>query len=208
MQCPITLEPINTVCELTTCGHAFEYMAIINYVFNGVNNGCPLCRTPFTFNNIYLSRNLQNYINLYNNRNDASTQTQFISPVEVVWKRMVEATKPLFNVGADDHFRIIDADDFINSASNTISHEQAVIRLNERFYDGRPIPIDRYVYQSSVDDVASLARTLALTGYFVYDLFKINSTRGLHRYVLYTKPTKLNGNVVHLSKYKRLSNRI
>lgn len=219
MNCPITLEPINRVAELTTCGHAFEYEAILTHYHVGTSR-CPVCRTPFTLFDIYCSRNLQNYMH----RVEVSTQTE-PTAVQNVWAtitqylnyvdnsvRNVAAAlmvnrQPAFTVGHNDCFRVVEPDSFINPTSSTIRDEQSIIALNERFYDGNPIKLNRFVYQTQSNDVKSVARTLALTGYFVYDLFAIN--RGpLYRYVLYSKDNKLSGTPVTLSKYRRFSTRL
>lgn len=59
--CPISQEPIQYVAEITTCGHLFEYQALITSLYHG-SRICPMCRAPFEFENVYHSPTLQKLI--------------------------------------------------------------------------------------------------------------------------------------------------
>lgn len=87
-----------------------------------------------------------------------------------------------------------------------------IIRL-ARFQCTHPhLKILRYVYQHRSDDVLEVARHLQRAGYFVYDLFELANRvvrrPTLHRYVLYSADTLVDGSPNLLSCYRRLSTRV
>lgn len=92
-----------------------------------------------------------------------------------------------------------------------------IIPLNQAFIN-RIIPIhcthphikiNKYVYQHNSTDPLTVARALAQAGYFVYDLFLLNSfSNRLRRYVLYSCDTLANGRPNVLSMFVRYAQRI
>lgn len=210
--CPISLEPIQFVAELTTCGHIFE--AFMLYEHAQHSNLCPVCREIFRFSNIYHSRTLQNIISRDYNAKDISTQcdTDHAESHTIDNSTQTEITiePQTITLSFNDVYRVIDLNrGYVNPESNNIKHLTNVNINNQRFKfdDITRVPINRYVYQSNIVDVEELAGILSVNNYFVYDLIPINNT-GLRRYILYTIQHKLDGSFVTLSKYKNISNRL
>lgn len=52
--CPITLKIMMEPCMITSCGHTFEKIAILQ-ILSQQSNGCPFCRTPFNISHLSLN---------------------------------------------------------------------------------------------------------------------------------------------------------
>jgi hypothetical protein len=102
-----------------------------------------------------------------------------------------------------------------NPESANLRLEPVVDHLNRNFInhlipqacDHPHIVIRKYAYQHNSDSLVVVAKHLARAGYYVYDLFRVSVTNGLHRYVLYSCDVKDDSSPVMLSRYVRSSPR-
>lgn len=70
------------------------------------------------------------------------------------------------------------------------------------------VVIRKYVYQHSSDSIVEVAKLLARQGYYIYDLFIINKTNGLNRFVLYSCDVRDDGSDNNLSRFKSIQSRL
>lgn len=177
--CPISQSMIKQVCRLS-CGHIFDVSSFFGVIVSG-SNLCPVCRASFTLRDIKSDHVIQGIIDCFKTTRDASTQTgdsDFLIDEPLI---IVENTIP--------PFRLVDLEtEPINIASSELdTNDPDLIEMNARFVrsDGRPTPIWKYNYQSTLN-LAQVLQRLLDDGYLVYDLFKIATHNGLHRYRLYS----------------------
>lgn len=103
-----------------------------------------------------------------------------------------------------------------NPSSSNLRLEPVLNHLNHAYIRNRipyacnnpHIVVRKYCYQHTSDSLVEVAKSLARSGYYVYDLFNIGKTNGLNRYVLYSADVKDDGSNNNLSKFRTISNRL
>lgn len=229
MLCPISGSPITTVAELTTCGHVFDLQSLFQMCVVSDNLHCAVCRTPFDVSKVYCSPTLQR---LLVGRSDIGTQTDGVITSDSsnqcssdVFDSDDDSTRAVY--GSDDiqdesdddsddddvppvgSFRTVDIveDNYHNPQSRlfaSMSKEDKDLIIYHNLKFGRLQHLFKYAYQSISDDTVAVAKTLARSGYLVYDFFFVRKTQnGLNLYMLYSADLKSNGIKHNLCVYQK-----
>lgn len=202
--CALTGYPITDVVTIKQCGHNYQKIDLFNNMLRGMKE-CEICKVKFTFDDLYSNRMVQESINRYFRppKVDAVTQTEDVQLPTIIEE--CEDDVDLVPIKAYGFWsRVIDIRDaYFNPASTNSFLKPIVHDVNKKFiFDNHKVTIFKYVYQSTLD-IFSVAKLLTDQGYFVYDLFAINSTRDLKLYMFYSTNKLLNGTTNNLSKLKK-----
>jgi len=227
LTCPITRTRLVEPFE-TNCGHLFSFEAISVWWVR--NRNCPICRTILTIDDIRPALSIERLINSIelpeDESHEISTQTtqnqqsvsiQADGPEER--RPFVSLQNQAVSIGEltikDQEYikndKIVDlANGLFNPASQNAHIGPVVDRINQQYVsklitkacDHPMIVIRKFAYQTHELSLVSVARNLALNGYFVYDLFRANNKQP-YTYVLYSTDILVDGKKNELCRYTR-----
>lgn len=236
-RCAITMQRPNMpmVCP---CGHLFEATAIYEWLANHDScpvSRLPLTPVQLRFESV-INQFLGAINNADEPTVNVTTQTEASSEPMVDVSIQTPQHAPLlqpFVYFGNEHIsaamlpenerRYLGSDILVdlgvtkfNPSSSNLRLEAVLDHLNTAYIRNRipyscnnpHIVVRKYCYQHTSDSVVEVAKLLARSGYYVYDLFNIGKTNGLNRYVLYSADVKDDGSNNNLSRFRSISNRL
>lgn len=147
--CPITQNDIKDPIEITRCGHLFEKIALFEHIIRNTYV-CPMCRTAFDIDDLYVSRTLQQ---LLQSKKDVACQTD------------------------DDLFEkciFFARDGLVNPRNRLLNQHINAKNTNAKFFkfDENKINIQQYLYHHVNNSIASAINMLSESGYYIYDIYR------------------------------------
>lgn len=234
-RCAITMQRPNMpmVCP---CGHLFEATAIYEWLTQ--HNSCPVSRLPLDAAQLRFDSVINQFLVSINVADEPTVNMETQTDAPAVISSSVQTPqhapliRPFVHLGniqitasqlPENERRYLGNDLLVdlgvtkfNPASSNSRLEPVVDHLNTSYIRNRipfacnnpHVVIRKYCYQHTSDSLVEVAKVLARSGYYIFDLFLIGKTNGLNRYVLYSADVKDDGSDNNLSKFRSLSNRL